>query len=90
MIPIQKLLSRIRYDRDFAVGEFVLGYQDRFSPELHHVSLREVVESASGAIELWNDEGRLVAIPLHRIVEVRRNGEIIWERARPPASPSGP
>lgn len=84
MIPIQKLLSRIRFDRDFAVGEFVIGYQDRFSAEILRVPLKEVVESVGGAhaIELVNDEGKLVSIPFHRIVEVRRNGEIIWERPR--------
>lgn len=84
MIPIHQLLSRIRFDRDFAQGEFVIGYQDRFSPDIIRVPLKEVVESPGGgqALELLNSAGELVSIPMHRIVEVQRDGVVIWERAR--------
>lgn len=84
MIPIQKLLSRIRFDPEFGRGEFVLGIEDRFSPDIVRVPFKEVTQSPAGghAITLQNDEGERVSIPLHRIVEVTRNGEVIWERPR--------
>jgi uncharacterized protein (UPF0248 family) len=82
MIPIQQLLHRIRWDPEFGRGEFVIGYYDRvrrcivqvpfarvqFDPEDH---FRFTAVEADGSIH---------EVPLHRIREVYRDGELIWRR----------
>ena len=42
MIPIQDLLHRIRWDSEFAKGEFVLGYYDRVGDRIVRVPFRRV------------------------------------------------
>ncbi len=84
MIPIQQLLSRIRWDKEFGRGEFVLGYQDRFQDHVIHVPLRQVLDVADGshALRLVSPEGEEITIPLHRVVEVLRDGQPIWQRRK--------
>lgn len=83
MIPIHELLNRIRWDKRFAEGEFVVGYYDRVEDRLIRVALRDLSFDPDDhfAFELLDHEGTLHNIPLHRIREVYRNGELIWRRA---------
>jgi hypothetical protein len=39
MIPVQKLLSRICWDKKFGAGAFEIGYEDRFRKELVRISI---------------------------------------------------
>jgi uncharacterized protein (UPF0248 family) len=83
-LPIHKLLSRIRWDREFGQGTFVLGYEDRFSNEIIRVPFSQVMESPSfeHALRVLNPDGEAISIPLHRIVEVHKDGQLIWQRGR--------
>ena len=87
MLPIHKVLARIRWDEDFGYGDFVIGYEDRFTPQVIYVQLdkTELRDDRDTSVRIINGEGERVSIPLHRIKEVRRNGETIWRR---PASAS--
>lgn len=82
MIPIHELLNRIRWDEDFGRGEFVIGYYDRVEDRIIRVPLRELFFEPGDhfAFDLIDTAGELHSIPLHRIKEVRRNGELIWHR----------
>lgn len=82
MTPLHQLLSRIRWDPAFGRGDFVVGYQDRFSPEVVQVSLERIQESPthSQALVIHAEGGEEIMIPLHRIVEVRKDGQLIWQR----------
>jgi hypothetical protein len=42
MIPIHELLNRIRWDPEFAKGNFELGYYDRTEDRIIMVPLKEV------------------------------------------------
>jgi len=42
MIPIHELLNRIRWDQEFAKGEFVLGYYDHVEDRIINVPLQEI------------------------------------------------
>ena len=42
MIPIHELLSRIRWDAEFARGRYVIGYWDRVEGRVLHADLREM------------------------------------------------
>jgi uncharacterized protein (UPF0248 family) len=81
MQPIHELLSRIRWDREFGVGHFELGYYDRVENRIVRVPLHDVVfpEEDSRVFELI-DEGQSIRIPFHRVLEVFKDGVVIWQR----------
>ncbi len=82
MLPIHELLNRIRWDSSFGQGDFVIGYYDRVADRIEHVPLREVSFEPGNhfAFTLIDAEGAAHEIPLHRIKEVIKNGELIWQR----------
>jgi len=82
MIPIQDLLHRILWDREFGRGEFTLGYYDRIEHELILVPLRDIEfpKDSPGVFELIDHEGVTHTIPLHRVKVVYRSGVRIWQR----------
>ena len=88
MLPIHKLLSRIRWDRRFRNGRFAIGYYDRRERQVLVVPL-ETIRFPPGAprvFELWDEEGQVHRIPFHRVRRVYRDGRLIWER-RPSGEP---
>jgi len=82
MIPIHELLSRIRWDKAFAEANFVIGYFDRVRGETLRVPFSELSFPAAEHFRfvLVDEEGAVHNIPYHRVVEVYRNGELIWHR----------
>ena len=82
MMPIQELLNRIRWDREFSRGEFVIGYYDRLEDCIIRVPLRDIHFEPGDhfSFDLTDREGILHSIPLHRIKEVHKDGELIWHR----------
>lgn len=82
MIPIHELLNRIRWDKKFSRGEFVIGYYDRIEDRIIRVPLQEIFFQPGDhfSFDLTDPQGVLHSIPLHRIKEVLRDGELIWHR----------
>lgn len=82
MIPIQELLSRIRWDPEFGAAEFSLAYYDRVEDRLLRVAFRELIFPPDDhfGFALLDEEGVEHSIPYHRVREVWRNGELIWQR----------
>jgi uncharacterized protein (UPF0248 family) len=82
MIPIQDLLSRIRWDPEFGQAQFVVGYYDRVEDRLVQVNLRDLRFSDEDRFAVWiaDLDGQLRQVPVHRIREVRRDGALIWHR----------
>jgi uncharacterized protein (UPF0248 family) len=85
MIPIQDLLHRIRWDPDLAGSEFVVGYWDRVARAIVRVPFRHIrFETGERfAFEAVEDDGSVHTVPLHRVREVWRDGELIWHRPEP-------
>jgi uncharacterized protein (UPF0248 family) len=83
--PIQKLLSRIRWDPRFRRGRFEIGYFDRVEGGIVAVPLEAIhlPRDRRSVFELHDEEGVLRRIPLHRVRRVWRDGRIIWERRVP-------
>ena len=82
MQPIDKLLNRIRWDREFGAAVFEIGYYDRVAAIIVRRPLADLLFD-SGHKEsflLMDEEGVYQRIPLHRVREVYRNGERIWQR----------
>ncbi len=82
MLPIHKLLQRIRWDPRFRQGKFEIGYYDRLLNRILVVPLETIQfpGTAPHAFELYDDQGELHRIPFHRVRRVYRNGRIIWAR----------
>lgn len=82
MIPIQELLNRIRWDPEFGKGSFRIGYYDRVDDKIIYLSLKDIwfEEDDHFDFQALDEEGETHMIPLHRIREVYRNGELIWQR----------
>lgn len=86
MIPIQELLSRIRWDPEFGRGQFIIGYCDRVKAQIVEVPLARIVfETESPSLfEAIEADGSVHSVPYHRVREVYRDGELIWQRSEPP------
>lgn len=82
MTPIRQLLSRIRWDKEFGRGVFELGYLDRFAEQIVVMPLKEVQlsEGERGCFVIADLEGRIHRIPFHRVREVYKDGQLIWQR----------
>ncbi len=82
MLPIDKLLSRMRWDPAFRAGTFEIGYYDRRQNRILRVAFADVRLSHGRPpwLELYDPEGLLHRIPLHRVRRVWRDRRLIWER----------
>ena len=88
MIPIQKLLSRIRWDPEFGRGKFIIGYYDRIAQQIIKVPLARLVfeTDSHNSFEAIEADGSVHSVPYHRVREVYRDGELIWQRPEPPVA----
>jgi uncharacterized protein (UPF0248 family) len=82
MIPIHQLLSRIRWDKEFGRGQFVIGYLDNVTGKIQYVAFQDAQPDPvnHALLDIFDDEGVKISLPLHRIRQVLRNGEVIWQR----------
>lgn len=70
--PAQDIIARIRWDPEYNIEDFVVGYEDRF------LGVKEI------ELVRWKSEQTdLEFIPMHRIVWIRRkdvDGDKVWDR----------
>ena len=85
MTPIHELFNRIRWDPEFGAAAFTVGYYDRVAQRIIRVRFRELLFDANDhfAFRVVDEEGALHSVPYHRVREMFRNGELIWQRAGP-------
>ena len=82
MTPIQDLLHRIQWDPEFGKSEFIIGYHDRLNDRIVRVPFQRVELSPGEhfSFTVTEDDGSLHMVPLHRVREVWRDGQLIWQR----------
>ena len=82
MIPVQHLLNKIRWDKDFSTGSFEIGYQDHVEQRIIRIPFRKIrfEEGNRFSFELEDEMGETLQIPFHRIREIYRDGTLIWQR----------
>lgn len=82
MKPIQELLNRIRWDEEYSKADFAVGYYDRVENRIIHVPFRELYFDRNDHFnfQLLDEDGISHTIPFHRIKEVYKNGDLIWQR----------
>jgi uncharacterized protein (UPF0248 family) len=83
MVPIQHLLNRIRWDKEFGTGSFEIGYLDHVEQRIIRVPSRRIhfEEGNQFSFQLEDEMGEMLSIPFHRIREVYRDGVLIWRRS---------
>jgi uncharacterized protein (UPF0248 family) len=84
VIPIHELLSRIHWDKQFGQRDFVIAYYDKVEDCLVRIPLREILFKPDdhSSFDLIDQNGVLHSIPMHRIREVYKEGELIWRCGR--------
>ncbi len=81
METIEQLLSRIRWDEEFGRGEFEVGINDRVKDAVEFHPLDDCRRQKGNHFSFTLCiAGEVLAIPFHRIREVRKNGETLWKR----------
>jgi uncharacterized protein (UPF0248 family) len=82
VIPIHELLNRIRWDHRFGAAQFAIGYYDRTMDAIIVVPFGSLTFTPDDHFNftLIDEEGAVHTIPLHRIRQVFRDGEMIWQR----------
>ncbi len=81
MIPIQDLLYRILWDKEFGKGDFQIGYYDRIKDEIIIVPFTQIQFTAGDHFSFQvYDSAEIISIPLHRVRLVKKDGHVIWRR----------
>ncbi len=82
MIPIHELLNRIRWDERYGAADFTIGYYDRLEGEIIRVAVGEMLFDKDDRFDFQfiDESGVLHTVPLHRIKQVFKDGQLIWER----------
>lgn len=82
MEPIQNILNRIKWDKEFAKADFKIGYHDRFNHKIIYVPFTKIhfLEENHFMFEVTDDMGEMHSIPFHRVREVYKDEILIWER----------
>ena len=75
MISIFNLLNKIKWDKNLNQKDYKIKYQDRILNKLIELDFENIKEINKEFI-IFNDKN----IPLYRIKEVRKKGELIWSR----------
>ncbi len=85
MIPIQDVLHRIRWDPGFGSAAVEIGYVDRVAGGIVRVPFRDLRLGGGRrpALRIVAEDGSVRTIPLHRVRQVWRDGQLVWQRASP-------
>lgn len=77
MIPEHEILNKIKWDKKLTPSAYTIAYLDlRKLTSIPYAAIKHIED---GFMTIEKD-GKDVAIPLHRIRTIRKNGEIIWQR----------
>ena len=83
MIPVNELLARIRWDKDFGRGSFEIGYLDHIEQKIVRIPFEEITfeEGNHFSFQLQIQDDEALTIPFHRVREVYKDKALIWHRA---------
>jgi uncharacterized protein (UPF0248 family) len=82
MQPLQELLHRIKWDKEFGKGEFAVGYYDRVVDEETLVPFASIHLDPQWpqTLSFRDEDGIVRHIPLHRVRTVYKDGSVVWRR----------
>ena len=82
MQPIHELLNSVHWDPEFGRGHFEIGYYGRLDTKIIRVSFKEVTQMPGNKFffHVFDEDGIAHCVPMHRVCEVYKDGELIWKR----------
>jgi len=82
LIPIQRLLNRIRWDREFGTAYFEIGYVDHTAQKIIPIPFTKIhlQQGNQFSFRLEDEMAEMLVIPFHRLRRVFRDGVLIWSR----------
>jgi uncharacterized protein (UPF0248 family) len=82
--PLHDLLHSIKWDAEFGIGEFAVGYDDRVVGEEIRVPFASIRldPERPASFSFDDDDGVVRHIPLHRVRTVYKDGVAVWRRPR--------
>ncbi|MGR8941660.1 MAG: DUF504 domain-containing protein [Gammaproteobacteria bacterium] len=82
MKPVQEMLNRIRWDRNWAGDEFKIGYYDRVEQQIIIVAFKEIFFPRDDhfSFDVIDPKGEVHSVPYHRVKAIYRNDRLIWHR----------
>lgn len=82
MQTIIELLHEIRWNPNLRPEEYSIGYYDRVAKGLKWVRFKDIdLERGDNfSFIVVDEEGRERNIPYHRVRQVKRGDEVIWQR----------
>ena len=72
-------LNKIKWDKREKLEDYTIVYFDRVEIKYKQISYRAIKRVEEPFIVVDSEFGE-VSIPLHRIHEIRKKGEIVWKR----------
>ena len=79
MISIIDLLNKIKWDEHEDPEDYVIGYEDRVEKKMIEISY-SAIKRLEGTFMIIEKDGEETNIPTHRIREVKKKGEVVWQR----------
>mgnify|MGYP000144322031 CR=1 FL=1 len=80
---IRDFLNKLMWDPREKPEEYTITYVSRGSPgDRASVNCSEIIKVYHRGFEFKSKNGRVTYIPFHRIVEIRRRGEIVFKSPR--------
>jgi uncharacterized protein (UPF0248 family) len=82
MKPVREMLSRLRWDKNWAGNEFKIGYYDRLEQRILVVPFKEIIFPGENhfSFDVIDHKGKQHSLPYHRVKAIYRNGRLIWNR----------
>ena len=75
MIPIKDLINKIKWDKKENPEDYSIHYLDRITQKLKKIAFTDINEIQGNFMIIGESN-----IPLHRIKQVRKKGQVIWSR----------
>ena len=79
MQSIKDLLNQIKWDKKEHPADYTIGYEDRVAKGMITIKYTDI-KRMEGNFMVIEKDLKETEIPLHRVREVKKKGELVWER----------
>jgi uncharacterized protein (UPF0248 family) len=82
MMPILKMLNKIKWSPNETWAEHELTYYNRITKKEIKTNFENITDVIDGLILIYDEECFQKQIPSHRIRKIYKKGELIWQRKK--------
>ena len=77
-LPIKDFLNKIRWSKEENPSDYLIGYWDNIDKKVIFIRFNKIKKAEGNFLLLDREEETY--IPMHRIREVRKKGNLVWKR----------